>query len=213
MTEMNYSETEERIFLAALQEFSRKGRAGTRMQDIADRAGINKALIHYYFRSKDRLYEEVFSFVIRKYFFRMSEVLSMDASLEVTLRTFIDKYIDLMEAQPALPSLLMRDIADGASVFREKIQDIMLPLANSIPKLFNEKINAAVARGEIRREDPAQIIITLMGSCLYFYVGFPILSLMFPQIEKKRSAFVKERKEHLFRTLYHGLKPRPESDI
>ena len=59
-----YTETEKKIFLAALEVFGREGRNGARMQQIADLAGINKALVHYYFRSKDKLYEEVLSYVV-----------------------------------------------------------------------------------------------------------------------------------------------------
>lgn len=204
-----YSETEEKIFVAALEEFSRKGRSGARMQDIADRAGINKALIHYYFRSKDKLYEEVFTFVIRRYFFSISKVLSKKESFADTLRSFIDIYIDLLEDQPALPFLLLRDIGEGTEVFRQKIKSVMLPFTRNVPRVFTEKYKAAVARGEIRDEDPAQVIITMIGASVYFYIGYPILQEMFPQVQK-RKAFIKKRKEHLFNTLYYGLLVRPE---
>ena len=87
------------------------------------------------------------------------------------------------------------------------------PLAKSVPKLFTQKIQEASKRGEILPEDPAQLLVTLIGSCLYFYVGFPILSNMFPRMREQREQFILERKEHLFRILYYGLKPRPESNV
>ncbi len=62
-----YSDTERQIFDAALQVFARKGKDGARMQAIADRADINKAMLHYYFRSKDKLYEQVFAFTMRRF--------------------------------------------------------------------------------------------------------------------------------------------------
>ncbi|PLX32030.1 MAG: TetR family transcriptional regulator [Ignavibacteria bacterium] len=207
-----YSETEEKIFVAALEEFSKKGRSGARMQDIADRAGINKALIHYYFRSKEKLYEEVFTFVIRKFFYRLSEFLSAEETFENTLKTFIDKYIDLLEDQPALPFLLLRDVSEGADVFRERVQKLLLPLPTSVPQVFREKFITAVKRGEVRDDDPAQVLITMIGACLFFHVAYPIFSTLFPHARTQRQQFIAERKEHLFNTLYYGLQVRPESE-
>ncbi|MBK9511763.1 MAG: helix-turn-helix transcriptional regulator [Cytophagaceae bacterium] len=65
--------TEEKIFLAAENEFMEKGFDGTRMQAIADRAGINKAMLHYYFRSKDALFEKIFQEKIKLIFPKIGE--------------------------------------------------------------------------------------------------------------------------------------------
>lgn len=210
MDERRYSETEEKIFAAALEEFSRCGRQGARLQNIADRAGINKALIHYYFRSKDRLYEEVFAYVIRRYFFRMSEAIQQGDTFAVTLRNFIGNYIDLLEDNPALPFFLLRDIADGATVFSDKVREIFLPYAGNAPKAFMASFNAGVQSGEIRPLDPRQTLITVLGSCIYFFAGFPILSVLMPDMKQKRGQFLEDRKQHVFDIIYYGLKPRPE---
>ena len=69
MAEKDFS-TEEKILEAAAQEFIIKGKAGARMQEIANNAGINKALLHYYYRSKDKLFESVFTVVIKRSFFQ-----------------------------------------------------------------------------------------------------------------------------------------------
>ena len=65
MTEQD-KKTEEKILDAAMEVFIQKGKAGARMQEIADEAGINKALLHYYYRSKDKLFESVFGVVVKK---------------------------------------------------------------------------------------------------------------------------------------------------
>lgn len=210
MAETTYSDTEEKIFLAALEEFSRNGRQGARMQDIADRAGINKALIHYYFRSKDRLYSEVFAFVIRRYFLKMGETMRPGDSFESTLRHFVDHYIDLLDEHPALPFFILRDIAEGAPVLAEKLSEIVIPHAGNVPKRFTESFEQAADDGEIRALDPVQTLITVMGACIYYFAGYPVLSVVMPRMKRQRRRFLQERKEHIFDIIYYGLKPRPE---
>jgi TetR/AcrR family transcriptional regulator len=63
----SYSETERKILQAAREVFQRKGLYGARMQEIADAAGINKALLHYYFRNKDKLFDAIFSDVFQNF--------------------------------------------------------------------------------------------------------------------------------------------------
>jgi len=205
-----YSETEEKIFLAALEEFSRNGRQGARLQDIADRAGINKALIHYYFRSKDRLYNDVFTFVIRRYFLQMGETIRPGDSFETTLRDFVDRYIDLLDENPALPFFILRDIAEGAPMMSEKVGEVLLPHAGNIPHRFTESCERAARDGEIRPIDSVQTLITVMGACIYFFAGYPVLSAAIPRLKRQRRRFLRERKQHIVDIVYYGLKPRPE---
>lgn len=210
MTDPTYSETEEKIFLAALEEFSRNGRQGARLQEIADRAGINKALIHYYFRNKDRLYDEVFAFVIRRYFLKLGEIIRPGETFESTLRHFVDRFLDLLDENPALPFFILRDLAEGAPVLSEKIREILLPHAGNAPQRFIETFEHAAKDGEIRSLDPVQTLITVMGACIYFFAGYPVLSVVIPHLKRERRRFLRERKEHVFDIIYYGLKPRPE---
>ena len=78
------NETENSIFEAALDVFSRKGKDGARMQEIADAAGINKAMLHYYFRSKDLLYESVFGHVARHFFSALEAVMTAKSRRDIT---------------------------------------------------------------------------------------------------------------------------------
>src|ERR1041384_8754537 len=81
--------TEQRILDAAHVVFIRRGTAGARMQDIADEAGVNKALLHYYFRSKSRLADAVFQRVTSRIFSRLAETLGSDAEIEDKVRRIV----------------------------------------------------------------------------------------------------------------------------
>lgn len=205
-----YSDSERALISAALEEFSRHGRQGARMQEIADRAGLNKALLHYYFRSKDRLYEEVFRYVYSQFLMGMISTVQEPGDFVTILRTFISRYIELLENNPALPMFMLREIAEGAPVFKRLIVELgagapMGPLTHLIA--FFER---GRREGETVAFDPMQTLISVMGACIYFFAGFPIFSAMLPEWQEHRAAIIEERKNHVFDLVYYGLKPREE---
>src|SRR3954462_1734201 len=85
--------TEERILSAAQKVFLAKGMDGARMQDIADEAGINKALLHYYFRSKDKLFEQIFLNVATAFLPKIFFILKGENTLFEKIEKFCDEYI------------------------------------------------------------------------------------------------------------------------
>src|SRR6478609_8715556 len=93
-------DTETRILDAAHAVFLRSGTAGARMQEIADEAGVNKALLHYYFRNKERLAGAVFERVARGLFSRVGQVATADMELEDKVRAIIAVYLDQFAETP-----------------------------------------------------------------------------------------------------------------
>ena len=88
--------TEDKIFAAAEKIFLRDGYAGSRMQDIADLAGINKALLHYYFRSKDKLFERIFDKKAGVMFPAMEELFEIEMPFTDLLCIYVEKYMELL---------------------------------------------------------------------------------------------------------------------
>ena len=104
MTE-NDKQTEEKIFEAATEVFVNKGMDGARMQDIASHAGINKALLHYYFRTKDQLFNAVFEMIARKVLKKFAPVFDENLSLEEKIRFFFKEHITFLQENPKLPAI------------------------------------------------------------------------------------------------------------
>src|SRR5690242_3482240 len=100
MSDISDETTKEKILAAANQIFTKKGMAGARMQDIADEAGINKALLHYYFSSKEKLFEVIFEEAAEKLFSRISQVIESDEPLFETIQSFTREYISFMMENP-----------------------------------------------------------------------------------------------------------------
>ena len=112
---------QEKILAAAKKVFTTKGMAGARMQDIADEAGINKALLHYYFRDKDKLFEVVFMEEAQKFFPKINAIFNSDAPLFEKIENFVNEYIDEMLENPYLPWFVLNEINRDPDQFMYKI--------------------------------------------------------------------------------------------
>src|SRR5271156_3051845 len=101
---------EQRILAAAKKVFLLKGMDGARMQDIADEAGINKALLHYYFRSKEKLFEVIFREAMDQLFPRIIGILNADKPLFDKIESFCGEYVGMLLNNPYLPMFVMNEV-------------------------------------------------------------------------------------------------------
>src|SRR5665647_861310 len=109
MTETE-KQTEEKIFEAATEVFIEKGMDGARMQDIASYAGINKALLHYYYRTKDQLFNAVFEMILKQILKKFAPVFDDTLTLEEKIRFFFKEHIAFLQANPRLPGFLLNEV-------------------------------------------------------------------------------------------------------
>ena len=209
---VSYTEAEERIFEAALHVFARKGKDGARMQEIADAAGINKAMLHYYFRSKDKLYEAVFAFVFRRFMDTLGAPIRDTATFEETLHTFIDGYIDTVKDNLDVVRLMVNENLSGGAMMGSRLKEAMHEMELAPPRLFVEKLTAAIANGEIRPVDPKQTLLSVISCCLFFFITLPTVRIMNPDAQDL-DAFIEQRKAHIFDLVYCGLKPRADETV
>jgi TetR/AcrR family transcriptional regulator len=203
------SETETKIFQAALTEFAAQGREGARMQAIADRAGINKALVHYYFRNKDRLYEAVFAHMLGRYFGVIGDAMVDAEDFAATLQVFIDRFVTILDENPELPRFILRELTGDAGLFIAQIRLLIESHRISPPVAFLREFERAVRRGELRPEDPVQTLLSLIGACVYFFAAQPIVAVFTPDAAEHREEFIAARKRHLFNLFYNGLRNFP----
>ena len=199
---------EELILQTAMQVFIDKGWHGTKMQDIADKAGINKALLHYYYRSKEKLYTKIFEFLIWRNVGDLFNLFNENLSFDVFLKKFIYSYIDLINKNPKIPMFLLRELSEGGKVVQNVLNNLLDSKKFSVEKPLSI-IQKAMDEGIIIRMDPRQIIATIVGSCVFFFIAEPIFTTLFvDEANFDRAQFVEERKEPIFQTIYYGLTPR-----
>ena len=198
--------TEERIFEAARKVFGRKGRDGARMQEIADEAGINRALLHYYFRSKQGLFEAVFAHMFEQYMRSFDAVLEPGQPFSELLRRFVDHYIDYAIEHEDMIRLMMGENLRGASILGEALAAAKRT-ESSLPNRIEHAIHAAIQSGEIREVDPQHTLLTIISACIHFIVITPTGQAMNPDAQADFAAFTEARKRHITDLLLLGMRP------
>lgn len=179
--------TEEKILKAAEVVFMRDGYDGSRMQDIADVAGINKALLHYYFRSKDKLFEKVFDAKIQGFFPKVDEVFNQDIPFIDKIHFFIEGYIELLRKNPYLPLFVLNTVNNkDKSGFIKKMP---IQLSRKVADSYQHDLK----KGTVKVLNPAQFIISLMGMCIFPFLAKPILMDMFKADNAAFDALMQER--------------------
>jgi len=205
------ADTEQRILDAAHRVFIKRGTAGARMQEIADEAGVNKALLHYYFRSKDRLSDAVFQRVAKGIFARLTEAAGSDLELEDKVRRLIDIYLDQLSHTPYVPGYVISELnqhPERAHQFLDAVRPTQGPAGVPVFLLkLGGQIQERVRSGTMRPIPPRQFIANLASLCVFPFAARPILCTVFGLDDKGFNDFIAERKKGLADFFLSGLRP------
>lgn len=191
MNETKKDNTEEKILVAAQKVFTRKGMDGSRMQEIADEAGINKALLHYYFRTKQKLFEAIFNKVFEKIFPNLNTLIQSELPIEEKIGIFIEKYTDILLKNPFLPSFILKEIYRDPEFLASVIKNTGVN-----PKKIFCMLEKEMEAGNIKKTDPKEVLINLIALCIFPVAAKPLIEITFFDNDKKAyDDFLKMRKE------------------
>lgn len=194
---------EERILAAAKKVFTTKGMAGARMQDIADEAGINKALVHYYFRDKDKLFEVVFLAEAQKFFPKINSIFNSEVPLFEKIENFVAEYIDEMQENPYLPWFVMNELHRDPDQFMYKIWgEKNLPK----PQKLLEQIEKEVKKGTIKRISPIHLLMNLLSMTIFPFVARPMLTRNLRLNEKEFKEVLEQRKKEIPKFIFDSIR-------
>ena len=194
--------TEEKILDAAKEVFIEKGNDGTRMQEIADRAGINKSLLHYYYRSKEKLFGAVFKFAFSHFAPNIINILKdPNDDIFTLIRRFVSLYIDIVMKNPFIPMFILNEVNKKNTVFINVIKS-----AGIDPQAFRNRIQKDIDDGIIKKIDPNQLIINILGMCLFPIIGRPIVQvILFDDNKKEYDKFLETRKEEVANFIINAI--------
>lgn len=180
--------TKERILDAARNVFLRKGMMGARMQEVADEAGINKALLHYYFRNKQQLFEQVFCVCGRHAMQGVWEELTRDRSLFDNIRAFVMAFHTAIEREPLFPHFLLNELQRDPQHLLK-----LVDLGKGAREQFFKQVKAAQQRKEIIAIDPFQVLVNIMAWCQFPHVAAPVVKHVGGMDQKAFKHFLHER--------------------
>lgn len=180
------------ILEAAKKVFLEKGMAGARMQDIANEAGINKALLHYYYKNKEKLFELVFMSEAQKFFPKINRIFESEESLEKKFHDFVEEYVNELKLNPYLPWFVLNELNRDPDGFLLKI---MTGKNRPRPLKFLQQIENEIKLGNIKQVDPRQLLMNLLSMTLFPFVAQPMISKILGLGKKDFEQLMEERKE------------------
>ncbi len=190
MTEKK-QEAEKKIKEAARQVFLAQGYEGAKMRQIAEVAGVNLAMINYYFRSKEQLFKSIYAETFAQFVSQMALMINELTPLEVKIWKIVDRYTDFIMANPLIPSFILSEQqANDGAFFKEMNARGMIE--NSV---FRKQLVEEAEKGKIRTIEPLQLIITMLGNIVFPVVARPVVSYLGGLDEDGFQKFMKDRKQ------------------
>lgn len=203
-------DTEERILAAARVVFTRSGTAAARMQDIAREAGVNQALLHYYFRTKQALADRVLREAATALFAALPRTIRPDAPLEDVLRAFVHQYIDAVRRTPFLPAYVAAEAHHDPARVARIIHAVtgVDPTADAprVLDVLQTMIDARVAAGEMRPIRARQMLVSVISTLAFPFITRRLLSSVYGTDDEAFEAFLDERRDDLPRFLLNALR-------
>ncbi|CAG4993472.1 hypothetical protein DYBT9275_01176 [Dyadobacter sp. CECT 9275] len=197
--------TEEKIKAAAYKLFTQKGYAATKTRDIAEEAGINLALLNYYFRSKEKLFELIMADNMKQFMFSVVSITNDDnTTYQEKIALIAETYIDMLIAQPDMPIFVLSEIRNDPSGLIKKMNfdDIILR------SLFIRQLKSAVEGNEITPVDPLHIIMNILGMAVFPFIGSPVLKKIGGMSDESFNAMMRERKKLIPLWLHEMLRKK-----
>jgi TetR/AcrR family transcriptional regulator len=199
----NSVNTEEKILRSARAVFLERGFAGARMREIAERAQINKGLLHYYFRSKEVLFERVFEEIFFQFIPLLNSIFESPLPLMQKIDRFIHTYLDFISQNPDLPLFIIHELNQNPEIFLDKISK-KEALPN--PMQLIVQLQTESSMGRIRPVQPIHLIVNIISMCLFPWVGKPVLKAVFQMDDEAFDVFMKGRKEEIFTFVESSLR-------
>ena len=204
-------DTEQRILDAAHTVFVRRGTAGARMQETAAEAGVNQALLHYYFRNKEQLSRAAFARAAKGFMPAVVQVIASEGELEDKVRRIIDLELDHLARAPYLPGYIISEIThdpERAAQLVAAVTGLTPPeLGPRVLGTLRRQIEARVKAGVMRPIGPESFVVNLMALCIFPFAARPMVQAMLGMDDRRFGQFIARRHEDLPAFFLGALRP------
>lgn len=198
-------DTETLILEAAEQEFLTKGFAASRTTAIAEAAGVTHAMLHYYYRTKEKLFgrviDEKLSSIARTFVINVEE----ENSLSDCVRRAVESHFDFVRANPLLPRFLVSEVFSNETLM-EMLKERLGAVAAATIIRLQEKIDVAASRGECSNMDATDLVLDIVSLNVFPILAAPMVSKVKDlKTEKEYDEFLDSRKEENVKTILSRL--------
>lgn len=185
---MKSENTEQKILDAAVKVFTEKGYEATRTRDIATEAGINIASLHYYFRSKEKLFDLIIQHSMTKFSTMIDGMLNNERPLDVKIREFVPAYIDFLKENSFLPMFILYESQKNLHKIDHMMndQDVMHTLDQQLKDLISRKIIRPITVGNF--------MVNLIGLVAFPFLAKPLVKIKTGMDDATYLAMLEERK-------------------
>ena len=198
--------TEKSILEAAEHLFLQKGFSLTSTTAIAQEAGCNQALVHYYFRTKERLFEAVFENKIRIFVSGLLQKIDNDLSFEEKLKAAIEAHYDMIAANPKIPFLIFNEFTTNPrrlENFRSRIRE--LPV--TVLKQFQKELEEEIKKGKVRPVDPVDLLLTIISMNVALFLVGPVIKTAVGLSERDYKKLLENRRSENVAVVLRSLRP------
>lgn len=203
---MNEKEVKKDILNAATNVFINKGKSGARMQEIADEAGVNKMLLHYYFKSKDVLFHEVLKNTLTELYYSVFKIILKEKSFKDNLAVFIDKHFEFLYEKRNILGFISWEFRNSEKEMKEMLTSVFEKIGDGPMNVFGDKLQEATKNGEIRQINVKDFILNLYSLNAFFFIALPFIRLCESTDEKDLQELFENRKKEIFRLLWNDIK-------
>ncbi len=206
-TKQEETNKEQAILDAAEQVFLDKGYAASRTTEIAQRAGVTHAMLHYYFRTKENIFNKVFEEKIRLISSSFFVVLAKDLPFIERLKQVVEAHFDFLAENPKLPSFLLREIL-SSSERKEVFKDMLVPKIMNIIGMLEKEINAEIEKGTIINISPTDLLLNVASlNAASVMAALIVFENNDEQTQQVRTSFLCERKANTVDFILRSLRP------
>ena len=197
---------EQQILAAAEQEFLTRGYDGARTTSIAQAAGVTHAMLHYYFRTKEQLFERIVDEKFKTMSHSMFAIMG-DPSLPIVerIKGGIEAHFDFVAQNPLLPRFVINEI-----ISRPERYDVLYKrvgaIIDNVYRGLQSEINRSAERGEIERVDIKMLFISIMSLNIFTFLAYPFMEPLMGELMANRERFLAERKAENIETILRRIK-------
>ena len=160
---------------AAERLFAERGLAGARTEEIAATAKVNKALLHYYFDTKDKLHRAVLENLLEEFLTSVRPALSDPATPRAALFAYVERHFRFLREHPNYPRLFQRELMSGGPALRTLVRRYLRPVYDGLGRI----LRAGIRRGDFRRVDVDNTVVSLIALTVFYFAAAPVLSQIF----------------------------------